>query len=191
LAALRRLQRQHPLVAAHRLDAVIREARADAARPRPTGHRGGGAVYLDDRALLELIDRLVAEGRLVRRGRRVALAGHVPMLDRVMRERVDRLLEGLRSAGASPPRVAGIAARLGVTPPVMEGLRQAGELVSVGDGIDYPRDVYEALVRRLEALTRHGPLTVASVARELRTSRRYAEALIRVMQRRRTRTRGA
>ena len=178
LLAARRLHRREPLRADFRVDAVLNEVRADRSERLPASHRGGGHLALDDAALRELVDALVADGALVGEGRRVRLPDHEPVLDPAMRERVDQLLDGLRAAGANPPRLDGPAARLGIPPTVIEQLRGSGELVAVAPGIDYPRDLYETLRARLESLGKSGRLSVGRVRDELRTSRRHAEALI-------------
>ncbi|HET9878871.1 MAG TPA: hypothetical protein VFQ81_06165 [Candidatus Limnocylindria bacterium] len=190
LAAVKRLHRREPLRPDLRVDAVLREARADHADRRPSTHRGGGHLALDDDALRVLVDELVAAGELAGAGRRVRLPDHEPALDAEMRARVDRLFDGLREAGASPPRVDGIAARLGIPPAVLDQLRAAGELVNVGEGIDYPRDRYQELRARLDLIGRGGRLSTGRVRDDLRTSRRHAEALIahRAAERRRHRT---
>ncbi len=178
LAAVRRLHKREPLRADHRIDAVIVEARADRSERMPAGHRGGGHLALDDAALRALVGILVEEGALAGEGRRVRLPGHSAALDATMRDRVDRLMDGLRETGAEPPRVDGLALRLGIPPSVLDQLRGSGELVRVGPGIDYPRDRYEALRARLDQIGQTGRLSVARVRDELRTSRRHAEALI-------------
>jgi hypothetical protein len=175
--ALRRLHRREPLRADVRLDAVLDEARAVPAA-RSTGHRGSAPLLASDAALIGVVDELVAAGVVVRSGRRLRLAEHQPTLDPGMRERVDRLLDGLRAARADPPRADGIAARLGIPPDVIAQLRASGELVAVAPGIDYPRDVWEGLVERLDRIAGSGPLSVSRVRDELRTSRRHAEALL-------------
>jgi hypothetical protein len=172
--ALQRLHRREPMVPDVRLDAVVQAARAT---PRAAaGHRGSAELTLTDAELRSVLDALVASGRLARRGHRVRLRDHRPQLDVEMRERVDRLLTGLREARAEPPRVDGIAARLGIPPPVLDQLRHSGELVSVAPGIDYPSDVWEALDARLDRMG--GALNVGRVRDELRTSRRHAEAIL-------------
>jgi hypothetical protein len=100
------------------------------------------------------------------------------MLDPELQARVERLMEGLREAGAGPPRVDGIAARLGVTPAALAQLRQSGELVAVAPGIDYPRDVWEALRAQVDRLSLSGGMSVGRLRDELRTSRRHAEAIL-------------
>jgi AraC-like DNA-binding protein len=179
LAALRRLHRARPLEPDHRVDAVFRELRASGGERRPAGHRGAGRLDLDDAALLVVIDGLVADGRVRRSGRRVALAEHAPRLAAQDRERVDLLLDELRAAGSSPPRVDTLAARLGITPALIAQLRASGRLVALEPGIDYPPDVLDGLRRRLDEIATEGPPTVGRVASELGVSRRYAEALLR------------
>ncbi len=180
LAALRRLHRRDPLKLDHRVDAVVAEARSDPAERRPAGHRGAGSLRaLPDAALREELVAMDAAGTVTLQGHRVRLAGHEPVIgDAEMRERVDRLMTGLREVGADAPRVSAVAARMGIPPGVLDQLRAAGELVAVGEGIDYPRDVLAALMERIDEMVRHGPLNVARVRDELRASRRHAEALL-------------
>lgn len=165
---------------AFRLDAVIGEVRADPAERRPGRGRGRGSLRaMPDASLLEVIDTLAVAGELAREGRQVRLADHEPMLaDAAMRERVDRLLDGLRHAGADVPRVDAVASRLGIPPGVVDQLRSAGALVSVSDGIDYPPDVLASLLARIDGLAARGPLSVARVRDALRVSRRHATALL-------------
>jgi len=172
--ALQRLHRREPMVPDFRVDAVIEAARAV---PRATaGHRGSAELTSTDVELRAVMDGLVAGGRVARRGHRVWLRGQRPQLDPEMRQRVDQLLTGLRETGAAPPRIDGLAARLGITPTVLDGLRRSGELVNVAPGIDYPADVWAAIAERLDRMS--GPANVARVRDELRTSRRHAEAIL-------------
>ncbi|HEX2221844.1 MAG TPA: hypothetical protein VHK06_04910 [Candidatus Limnocylindria bacterium] len=178
LAALRRFHRRQPLTHDIRTDALLALVREEDAAPRPPSHRGAGPLLLDDDELRAVVDDLVERGELERSGRRVRLAGQGPRLDAAMRERIDRLLEGLRDAGFEPPRVEAVASRLGVPPALVDGLRRSGHLVSVAPGIDYPREVWQELRARMVRLAQHGPLTIPRVRHELRTSRRYAEAVL-------------
>jgi hypothetical protein len=176
LAALRRFHREQPLSVDLRIDALVRRVRAAAGRKPPPRHRGAAPLTLSDADLRRVIDEMADDGRLARTGRRVGLVGAAPTLDPEMAERVDRLLRGLRAAGADPPRVEGLAARLGIPPAVIDQLRSAGQLRQIAPGIDYPGDVLSALLARLAAM--RGPMTVARVRDELHTSRRHAEALV-------------
>jgi hypothetical protein len=176
LAALRRFHREQPLAADLRMDTLVARVRAAAARRPPSRHRGSAPLALDDADLRRVIDDLVADGRLARSGRRIRLADARPTLDPEMEERVATLLGGLRAAGANPPRVDGIAARLGIPPSVIDQLRRGGMLRQVAPGIDYPAEVWSALRARVEEM--QGQRSVARVRDELRTSRRHAEAIL-------------
>jgi hypothetical protein len=174
--ALQRMHRREPMQPNIRVDTLLAAVRA---APRPaSGHRGATPLTLDDAALRAVVDELVTAGTLLRQGHRVWLPDHRPNMDPEMRERVDRLLDGLRESRAEPPRIDGIAARLGITPAVLSQLRQSGELVSVAPGIDYPRDVWEWIGERLNGMGRGGVLNVGHARDELRTTRRHAEAIL-------------
>lgn len=178
MAGLRRLHRREPLRADVRVDTLVAELRTTD-RARPAGHRGATPLLLDDAALRAVVDAMVERGVVAREGHRVRLPEHVATLDPVMQQRVETLLAGLASAGAAPPPVAGIAARLGIPTGVLDQLRVAGELVRLGEGIDYPRVVWAELEVRLGAMAARGPLTVSRVRDELRSTRRHAEAILR------------
>lgn len=176
LQALRRFHRENPLAAGLRTDALVARVRSLAERRGPRGHRGAAPLTLDDAGVRHVIDDLVATGGLVRTGRRVRLPEAEARLDPVMAERVETLLAGLRVTGANPPRVEGIAARLGIPPSVIAQLRVGGQLRQVAPGIDYPADVWASIRGRVEDL--RGPVSVARLRDELRTSRRHAEAIL-------------
>jgi hypothetical protein len=176
LAALRRFHREQPLSVDLRIDALVARIRAAAARRPPPRHRGAMPLDLDDSDLRRVIDDLVTAGQLSRNGRRIGLADASPGLDPEMDARVRQLLDGLRAAGAEPPRVDGIAARLGIPPTVLDQLRAAGLLRQIAPGIDYPADVWSRLRARVEES--RGPMSVARLRDELHTSRRHAEAIL-------------
>jgi selenocysteine-specific elongation SelB-like protein len=178
LTVLRRFHRAEPMTPGMRADALIGRVRALPDDRRPAGHRGSGRLAIDDAALHGVLDALVEDGRVLRRGHRVSLPEHGSELQGEAGQRVNGLLEELRAAGAAPGRVGPVARRLGVTPDLVEQLRRAGQLVHLGDGIDYPSDVYARLQERLDRLEREQPLTVGGVRDALGVSRRYAEALL-------------
>lgn len=176
LAALRKFHKEQPLSADLRVDALVRRVRSAAGRKPPPRHRGATPLTLEDPELRRVIEEMADDGRLSRVGRRVGLPAARPEMDAEMADRVERLMEGLRSAGAEPPRVEGLAARLGIPPAVIDQLRGGGMLRQVAPGIDYPADVWSALQARLEGMS--GSLTVGRVRDELHTSRRHAEAIL-------------
>jgi hypothetical protein len=176
LAALRKFHREQPLSVDLRVDALVSRVRAAAGRKPPPRHRGSAPLTLEDADLRRVIDEMADDGRLARNGRRVGLPDADLSLDPEMAERVERLMEGLRSARAAPPRVDGLAARLGIPPSVLDQLRAGGQLRQVAPGIDYPADVWSALQARIEGM--RGPMSVARLRDELHTSRRHAEAIL-------------
>ncbi len=176
LATLRRFHKEQPLSADLRIDSLVSRVRAAASRKPPPRHRGATPLTLEDADLRRVVDDMGADGRLVRTGRRVRLPDARPGLDPEMQERVDRLMDGLRAAGAEPPRVDGLAGRLGIPPTVIDQLRAGGMLRSIAPGIDDPADVWSALRARVDEMP--GNLNVARVRDYLRTSRRHAEAII-------------
>jgi len=178
MATLRRLHRSDPLREGIRIDTLVERFRADTGPPRPASHRGASPLKVDAATLLELIDGLVGRGELVRNGRRVLLPEHRARLGPEMQGRVDRMLGELRSTGATPPRADVLAARLGIAPGILTQLREAGILVRVAPGIDYPADVHDTLLSRIRQLAAAGPLSMARVRDELGTSRRHAAALL-------------
>lgn len=176
LAALRRFHREQPLSVDLRVDALVRRVRSAAGRKPPPRHRGATPLLLEDADLRRVIDEMADGGRLTRHGRRVGLRMASPGLDPEMAQRVERLLDGLRSAGASPPRVEALAGRLGIPATVVHQLRAGGQLRHVAPGIDYPADVWSAIQARLAETA--GTLNVARLRDELRTTRRHAEAIM-------------
>ncbi len=176
LAALRRFHREQPLSVDLRMDSLVSRVRSASGRKPPPRHRGATPLTLEDPELRRVIEEMADDGRLRRTGRRVGLPDSRPGLDPEMAERVDRLLEGLRSTGAEPPRIDGLAGRLGIPPTVLDQLRSSGMLRQIAPGIDYPADVWSALLERVAGMS--GSLSVARVRDELRTSRRHAQAIL-------------
>jgi hypothetical protein len=180
LAALRKFHSEQPLSVDLRVDSLVSRVRTAAGRKPPPRHRGSAPLTLDDAELRRVIDEMADDGRLARNGRRVGLPNSRPTMDPEMAERVERLMEGLRSAGAAPPRVAGLAARLGIPPAMLDQLRAAGMLRQIAPGIDYPADVWSALQARIG--DRRGPMSISRLRDELRTTRRHAEAILSAME---------
>lgn len=177
LNAIRRFHRREPLRPDLRVDTLIAELRA-ADPSRASAHRGRQPLALTDADLRAVIDELVRAGTMVRLGHRVSLPDRAPRLDPIMRERVERLMAALREAGATPPPAERVAKGLGIPPALLDQLRAAGDLVSLGPRIDVPREVWIQIRERLDQLV-DGPLSARLVRDELGTTRRHAEAILR------------
>jgi hypothetical protein len=178
LTALRRHQRRSPLRPDLRVDSLVAEARAEDPA-RPSRHRGRQTLTLTDGEWRAIVDGLVASGALLRSGHRVRLPASEPELEPIMGERVDRLMAELGSAGAVPPPVDGVAARLGIPAALVAQLRASGRLVEIGPRMDYPREAWAGISDRLDRLASEVPLSVQVVRDALGTSRRHAEAILR------------
>jgi hypothetical protein len=178
LAALRRHQKRSPLRRDLRVDTLIAELRAGEP-DRATGHRGRQPLALTDVELRSVVDGMVAAGLLLRTGHRVQLPEAGASLDPIMRERLDQLLATLAAGGATPPPAEAVAIRLGIPPALVEQLRTAGDLISVAPRIDYPRDAWLGISRRLNQIAGDGAPSVREVRDELGTARRHAEAILR------------
>jgi hypothetical protein len=164
----------HPDV---RVDTLIGEMR-DAEPARTLRHRGQQALTLTDAELRGIVDSLVESGVLLRSGHRIRLAEGGPALDKIMRERVELLLGTLTAAGAKPPPAEAVAAGLGIPDQLVEQLRAAGDLVSIGPRIDVTSESWATIAGRLDRLAEGGDLTVGAVRDELGTTRRIAEAIL-------------
>jgi hypothetical protein len=171
LQALRRFHRREPMAPDVRADALIASLRDLGGRP--ASHRGATPLTLGEPELRGVLDDLVERGEVLRAGRRVRLPGQDAGLEGEARRQADALLAEIAAAGASPPRVEPIARRLGTPNWVVDALRRTGELVAVAPGIEYSRDVLDALLVALGGRD----LSVAELRDELGTSRRYAAAL--------------
>jgi len=178
LTALQRHQRRSPLRPDLRVDSLVAEARADEP-PRPSRHRGRQSLTLTNAELRAVVDELVASGAVLRSGHRVRLSASEPELEPIMGERVHRLMAELGSAGAAPPPVDAVAARLGIPAGLVAQLRASGRLVGIGPRMDYSREAWIGISNRLDRLASDGPLSVAVVRDALGTSRRHAEAILR------------
>jgi hypothetical protein len=178
LTALRRHQKRSPLRPDVRVDTLVGELRASEPA-RATSHRGRQPLLLSEAQLRAVVDEMVAAGTLQRTGHRVQLQEAGSTLDPIMRERVDQLLATLAAGGLTPPPAEAVATRLGIPGALLDQVRAAGELISVGPRIDYPRDVWRDISHRLDQLALDGIPSVREIRDELGTARRHAEAILR------------
>ncbi len=134
---------------------------------------------LEPRLFARMLERLLAEGLVVEDGPLLHLPQHKVALTPSQEEARTRLLDTLRSAGASPPSRDDVEVGHGATPELTQVLLDRGELVEVAPDLVYPRDVYDTIVDEIvKTVRQRGTITVAGVRDLFDTSRRYALALL-------------
>jgi selenocysteine-specific elongation factor len=133
-----------------------------------------------------LVDRLVADGRIARRGERLLPAGTEPRLPADTdpdlagaMERLERVLAVL----APPPLHA--AARTADCPPTgVRELERSGRIVVIDDDLAYAAATYRQLERQALDLASRAPLTPAALRDATGTSRKFVMAILADLDRR-------
>jgi selenocysteine-specific elongation factor len=141
-------------------------------------------LRLDERIFAAALGRWVEEGLLVEAalgaGATVALAGRAPKLTPEQRAEADAYLRALAASPYSPPKDKKLA------PDLLTYLEEEGEAVAVGEGVVFTSEAYTQMVERItEHLRTEGTITLAQVRDMFGTSRRYAQALVEHLDRRR------
>ena len=132
------------------------------------------------------VDRLVADGRLIREGAAVRLPGAatalLPEADPMLIAAMERL--ELALAGPSPPSLAAAARAAGCPPLGVRELERLGRIVVLEPDLAYAISAYRQLVGRALALAAHEPLTPAALRDATGTSRKYVMAILEDLDRR-------
>ena len=132
------------------------------------------------------VDRLVADGRLIREGAAVRLPGAatalLPEADPMLIAAMERL--ELALAGPSPPSLAAAARAAGCPPLGVRELERLGRIVVLEPDLAYAISAYRQLVGRALALAAHEPLTPAALRDATGTSRKYVMAILQNLDRR-------
>jgi selenocysteine-specific elongation factor len=130
-----------------------------------------------------IVDRLVAEGRLVREGDLIGLPGTAaPAADPVLEAAMDRL-EALLDVPA-PPSLADAARMAGCPPDGVRVLERTGRIVVLEPGLAYAQSTYRDLAARALAMAAIEPLTPAAYRDSTGTSRKYVMAVLEDLDRR-------
>ena len=137
-------------------------------------------------AAVALVDRLVAEARLVRAGADVRLPGSgpaaVPAEDPILAASLDRLERSL--AVAAPPALAAAARAAGCPPTGVRDLERAGRIVVLESDLGYATSFYRELATWALAMAAVAPLTPAAFRDATGTSRKYVMAILTDLDRR-------
>jgi selenocysteine-specific elongation factor len=137
------------------------------------------AAGLSDLAAASVLEELVAAEHVLVRG-----PGFSPSRrSRGEDPRAERLLEALHADQLEPRGVEALAATIGTsvgeTRALLEELALDGRVAAVKPGIYYhPEGLTEARRRVVEICRRDGAVTIAGLRDELRTSRKYTQALL-------------
>lgn len=133
-----------------------------------------------------LIERLVADGRLVRDGERLSLPGSDPVTpagtDPGLALAMDRLEAAL--AVAAPPPLAEAARTAGCPPAGIRELERTGRIITLDDDLAYANSTYGALEAKVLEMASRAPLTPAALRDATGTSRKYVMAILADLDRR-------
>ncbi len=124
-----------------------------------------------------LIARLAREGSLVERSALLALPGHEVIFDSEQQAQIQKLMRMFEQHPFSPPSLRDSQAEAGAE--VLNALIEMEELVLIpGDVLFRKLDYDDAVHRIQETLLQKGTITLAEVRDLLKTSRKYAQALL-------------
>ena len=157
--------------------------------------RAIAAVGLRRRATIEraaaatagaaVLDRLVADGRLVRDGATVTRPGSIPSLpprDPALAAAMDRLEGAL--AVAAPPALAEAAQAAGCPPDAVRELERGGRIVVLEPDLAYASSTYAEIAAAAVEAAHRGPLTPAALRDATGSSRKYVMAILADLDRR-------
>ena len=133
-------------------------------------------------AIARLLDRLIADGRLARRGEALRDASRGDDLPPALIQAMDRLEAAL--AVPAPPSLEAAAATAGCPPEGVRALQADGRIVRIGPDMAWAASTYHRLAAMALEMARLGPLTPAAFRDATGTSRRYVLAILEDLDRR-------
>ncbi len=126
------------------------------------------------------IEHWLREGKLREWGALVAPSGHRPTPTAAQEAEASAYLSRLETSPYAPPTDRA------PDPELLAYLEDSGQVVNVGDGVVFAASAYREMVERIVAhLREHGTITLAQVRDLFGTSRKYAQALLEHLDRRR------
>jgi selenocysteine-specific elongation factor len=132
---------------------------------------------IDPRLFSALLDRLIAENRVVFQSGRLAKPGFDVSLSAKQQQQVDQILARFQRDHAAPPSVKEVLASLGE--PLYRYLLDSGHLRQLNADVVLDRDSYEKMVAIVtRQLKDAGEVGIAEIRDRLGTSRKYALALM-------------
>lgn len=134
---------------------------------------------LDTEVLDGVLDHMVAQGRLVADGRRVACTDFQPRLSHAQRDACDRVVNAYEQGGFRPPDRGDLVRQSGLseveTQSLLDLCVEQGMLVRIDSSILLHPTWEQELCRRVTQQMRSvGEMTVSQIKETLETSRKYA-----------------
>jgi selenocysteine-specific elongation factor len=130
------------------------------------------------------LDRALDESWLAEAGRAIRLASHQPAFTAEQQQAVDYLLYTFGQAPFTTPSVTQCEEQVGVE--VFQALLEQGKLARLNEDVVLLTETYQEMQNRVvEHLEQQGTITVAQVRDMFGTSRKYALALLGLMDERR------
>jgi selenocysteine-specific elongation factor len=124
-----------------------------------------------------VMNKLVAEGKLIENGPLVKCPKHSIKFTNEQKRQADNLLARFAQAPYSPPSVKECLSEVGED--LFIALIDLGQLISVSNEVVFRHEDYEHMVLEIRSmLAKHGKITAAEVRDHFNTSRRYALALL-------------
>ena len=177
IRALSRLQARAPLRTGFGEAEIADELLQASASSRPPSHRGGQVPDLDE--LGPSLRALTDAGTVESSADGYRMAGTVATLGAEMDTRVAEMIALLRAGGVEPMPISAAARQTGVPPAVIDQVRAAGLIVTIGPRIEYPAatlaELRSALVR---ARRDDGTVDRAALRAATGLSHRRADALV-------------
>ncbi|OQY24316.1 MAG: selenocysteine-specific translation elongation factor [Anaerolineaceae bacterium 4572_32.2] len=134
-------------------------------------------LKLEPKVFNAVLARAVAEDLAVDEGTTVRLPSHKVQLDPDQQRRVDALLARFRRQPYTTPSVKESVAAVGES--VLGVLMGRGDLVQLSPEVLFLPQTYEEMVSRVRAhIERDGSITLGETRDMLKTSRKYAQALL-------------
>lgn len=134
-------------------------------------------LALSPRVFTAVLNKLASEKILTHVGNSVAIIGHAIGFDQEQQVKVSRLLERFAASPLTPPTLSDLRAEFGEE--VVSALISLGWLVAVSSEVAYRKEDYDTTVAQIRVLLEErGEITLAETRDLLRTSRKYAQALL-------------
>ncbi|MFQ5342443.1 MAG: selenocysteine-specific translation elongation factor [Anaerolineae bacterium] len=134
-------------------------------------------LHLDAQFVNAVVDNAVAQGEITAEAGTLHLPAHQVSFSPAQQQRIDELLAAFRRTPHTPPSTGEAEAQVGRN--VLSALVEQGYLTQVSEDVLFLTETYAEMVEQIvEHIERTGSITVAQARDMLKTSRKYALALL-------------